>query len=92
MVEVEPIQQRPVGVEDLGDGRVEQLLLAVEVVVERTHSDIGCLGDLQHRDVEPALGDQRLSRIDQRRPGCAVCGARGGWPVRGEEVQTSGSA
>ena len=78
----EPVQQRPVGVEDLGDGGVEQLLLAVEVVVERTHPDVGGLGDLQHRHVEPALGDQRLRRLDQRRPGALFAALAGGWPAR----------
>jgi hypothetical protein len=65
----EPVQHRPVSVEYVGDGRVEQLLLAVEVVVERTHPDGGGLGDLQDGHVDLSLGDQPLRGSDQRRSG-----------------------
>ena len=68
----EPVQQRAVRVEHVGDRGLEQLLLAVEVVVEGTHPDVGGLGDLQDRHVELALGDQPLRRLDQRRPGALL--------------------
>ncbi len=55
------------GVEHLGDGGLEQLLLAVEVVVERPHPDVGGLRDLQDRHVDLARGDEALRGLDQRR-------------------------
>ncbi len=54
------------GIEHLGDGGVEQLLLALEVVVERPHPHIGRLGDLQNRHIDLARGDERLRSLDQR--------------------------
>jgi hypothetical protein len=51
---------------------LEQLLLAVEVVVEGTHADVGGLSDLQDRDVDPSLGDQPLRGLDQRRSGALL--------------------
>ena len=68
----EPVQQRAVGVEHVGDRGLEQLLLAVEVVVEGTHPDVGGLGDLQDRHVDLALGDEPLRGLDQRRPGALL--------------------
>ena len=55
-------------VEHIGDGGLEQLLLALEVVVERPHADVGRLSDLQHRHVQLARGDEALRGLDQ---GCA---------------------
>ena len=49
-----------VGVEGVLDGGVEELLLALEVVVERAHPDVGGLGDLQDRDVDLAGRDEGL--------------------------------
>jgi hypothetical protein len=65
----EAVQQRPVSVQHIGDRGLEQLLLAVEVVVERTHPDVGGLRDLQYRHVDLAFGDQPLCRLDERGPG-----------------------
>ena len=65
----EVVKQGAVGVEHLGDGGFEELLLALEVVVERAHPDVGRLSDLQHRHVDLARGDERLRRLDQRGAG-----------------------
>ena len=54
------------GVEHVGDRGLEQLFLAVEVVVERAHPDVCGLGDLQDRHVELARGNERLRGLDQR--------------------------
>ncbi len=59
------VEQCAVRIEHLGDGSLEQLLLALEVVVERAHPDVGGLGDLQDRDIDLARGDECLSRRDQ---------------------------
>ena len=59
-------------VEHLGDGGLEELLLAVEVVVERAHPDVGGLGDLQDRHVELACGDEALRGLDQRGAGALL--------------------
>ena len=56
-------------VEHIDDRGLEQLRLAVEVVVEGAHPDVGGLGDFQDRHVDPSLGDQPLGGLDQRRPG-----------------------
>ena len=66
------VQQRAVCVEHLGDRGLEQLLLAVEVVVERAHPDVGGLGDLQDRDVDLACGDEALRGPDQRSAGALL--------------------
>src|SRR5689334_19031877 len=59
-------------VEYLAHGGGEEFVLAVEVVVERTHSDVGGLGDVEHRHVEPARGDEALRGADQCRPGALL--------------------
>ncbi len=56
------------GVERLGDRSLEQLLFALEVVVEGTHSHIGRLGDLQDGHVDLVRRDEALRRLDQCRP------------------------
>ena len=61
-----------VRIEDVDNSRLEELLLAIEVVVERTHSHVGRLGDLQNRNVESARRDERLCRLDQRRAGALL--------------------
>ena len=53
-------------VEHVGDSGFEEFFLAVEVVVERAHPDVGGLGDLQYRHVELALRDERLRGLNQR--------------------------
>jgi len=60
---VSRIEQRPCRVKHVADRGLEQLLLAVEVVVERTHADVGGLGDLEYRHVEFAFGDQPLAAL-----------------------------
>jgi hypothetical protein len=61
-----------VGVQHVGDRGLEQLLLAVEVVIEGTHPDVGGPGDLQDRHVDLPFGDQPLRGFDQRRPGALL--------------------
>ena len=68
----ELVQRGAVGVEDVVDGGVEQLLLAVEVVVERAHSDVGGLGDLQDRDVGSPVGDEALGGPHECRAGARL--------------------
>ena len=60
------------GVERLPHCDGEELFLAVEVVVERAHPDVGGLGDVQHRHAEPAFSDESLRRGDQRGPGALL--------------------
>ena len=67
-----PVEQRPVGIEGLGDGGFEQPFLALEVVVERAHADVRGLGDLEYRDGDLALGDEGLRRRDQGRAGALL--------------------
>ena len=66
------VQQRAVCIEHLGDGGFEELLLAFEVVVERSHPDVGGLRDLQDRDVDLACGDEALRGLDQRSAGALL--------------------
>lgn len=54
--------------EDVFYRRFEQLLLALEVVVEGTQPHVGGLGDLLDRDVEIPGGDEALGRADEGRP------------------------
>ena len=65
----EVVEQLAVGVHHGLDGGLEELLLGLEVVVERAHAHVGGLGDLQDRHVRPALGDEGLRRPDEGRPG-----------------------
>jgi hypothetical protein len=55
-----------VGIERLGDRRLEELLLALEVVVEGTHSHIGRLRDFQDGHIDLVRGNEALRRLDQR--------------------------
>ena len=48
--------------------RFEQLLLAFEVVVERTQPDVSGLGDLKDRDIESPGGEEALGGADEGRP------------------------
>ena len=50
-------------------GGAEELLLAVEVVVERSQAHVRGLGDLQDRDVGRPGGEEGLGRADQRGAG-----------------------
>ena len=65
----EPVQQRAVGVQHLGDGSLEQLLLALEVVVERTDADVGGLSDREHGHMArpPAARNVRAARTSAAR-------------------------
>ena len=62
----EPVEKGAVCVERLFDSGVEQLFLALEVVVERAHSHVGDLGDLHDRRVGLPDGQQGLCPADQR--------------------------
>ena len=65
-----PVDQLPPAFQHLFGGGLEQLLLAVEVVVERPEADVGLLGDLgDARPVPAALGDQPHRGVDEGLPG-----------------------
>lgn len=68
-IDGELVEQRPEIIEDLVDRGLKQFVLAVEVVVERTHPNVGGLGDLEHRHVELSGRDEALSSTDERPPG-----------------------
>jgi hypothetical protein len=61
------VQQGPVGVEGVLDRGLVELLLAGEVVVERSHPHVGGLGDLQDRDVFLPGRDEGLGRRPHQR-------------------------
>ena len=64
-----PVDHLPPLFQQLSGRGPEQLLLAVEVVVERPEADVGLLGDLgDARAVAAALGDQPHRGIDQGLP------------------------
>jgi hypothetical protein len=56
----ELVEKGAVGVERLFDRGMEQLFLAVEVVVERAHSHVGGLGEFEDGDVGSAGGEEGL--------------------------------
>jgi hypothetical protein len=63
------VQHRAVLLDDLLHGRVEELLLGLEVVVERPETDVGGLGDLLDAHPGRVAGGQQLPRRrHQRRP------------------------
>ena len=65
-----PVDQLPPAFQHLLRGGREQLLLGVEVVVERPEADVGLLGDLgDARPVPAALGDQPHRGVDECLPG-----------------------
>jgi hypothetical protein len=67
------VDQLPPAFQHLLRGGLEQLLLAVEVVVERPEADVGLLGDLgDARPVPAALGDQPHGGVDEGLPGRAL--------------------
>ena len=64
------VDQLPPAFQHLLRGGLEQLLLAVEVVVERPEADVGLLGDLLDAGPVPAaLGDQPHRGVDEGLPG-----------------------
>lgn len=82
----QPVQPRAERIKDLIERGLEELFFAVEVVVKGTHPDVGSLGDLQHRYVEPARGDESLpaltsaARVRGLRRSSRFAGSRG-WSV-----------
>ena len=65
-----PVDHVAPALEDLARRGLEQLVLALEVVVERSEADVGRLGDLLDAGpFSPPLGDQSDGRVDQSLPG-----------------------
>ena len=73
---------RAVLLEDLLDRGVEQVLLALEVVVEGAEPDVGRVGDLLDADLRRiARGEQHAGGLDERRPGAGLPSVQ---PARGD--------
>src|SRR5271165_4781933 len=65
-----PVDHAAPALEDLARRGLEELVLALEVVVKRPEADVGFLGDLLDAGPFPApFGDQSNRRVDQRLPG-----------------------
>jgi hypothetical protein len=61
-IDTELVEQRTELIEHVGDGGLEQLGLAGEVVVERAEADIGGLGDLLDAGLSDRAAGQHRSR------------------------------
>jgi hypothetical protein len=72
------IHEDPMALQRIVHRSIEELLLALEVVVEGTHANVGKLGDLEDRDVRAPFRDQLLPSTNQARTGAGLApvGAR----------------
>src|SRR5271165_2134200 len=79
-----PVDHAAPALEDLARRGLEQLVLALEVVVERSEADVGGLGDLLDAGPLPApFGDQSDRRVDQCLPGSGFATVQPGRAPRG---------
>ena len=81
----------------LGHHGAEEVVLVGEGAVERADADSGALGQLGHRGVQPALGEELAGGGQDARAvalgvGAAGAGWSGGWPCRfGERTPRPGA-
>src|SRR6478672_2146701 len=74
----QPVQERAELVKRVLDRSGEQLLLGLEVVVERAHPHVGSLSDLEDGNADPARRDERLGSLDQRRTSACLAALKTG--------------